>query len=99
MFKVGQKVVCTCDSWSTLKKIWFFTITIKTNYKKPKKDKIYTIEDFGLNEKHNRYYVELKEFPGNIYESSEFRPIDELFAEGILENINEQIKEDYLAKT
>lgn len=80
MFKVGQKVVC---------------VNNKGTSQLIEKNK-YTIKSFVC----DCYGVLLEEVsPSEGFDGfliSRFRPLDETFAESVLENIKEQIKEEQL---
>lgn len=64
----------------------------------PQPDKIYKVESTGIWTIKNEPVILLQEFPDNWYSASAFRKVDEAFAEAVLENVKEQIKEDQLVK-
>lgn len=89
MLKIGDRIVCINDNFSSI------------NYNKPIKGKIYTIRNFyhskggfGISVYLNEIYNE------NIFFGAEpsfsvdrFRKIDELFAENVIKNIKQEIEE------
>lgn len=84
MFKVGQKVVCINNNF-TRKDMYPLTI-----------GEIYTISVItGFYQ--GFFYIKLEGIPPiENYATEHFRPLDETFAESVLENIKEQIKEEEL---
>lgn len=84
MFKVGQKVVCVDDDI-------IYEVEQAKYSPDPIKGEIYTV--CYVDDR----YIALEELDKySLFESIGFRPLNESFAESVLENIKEQIKEEQL---
>lgn len=83
MFKVGQKVVCVSNNYPN------------KDVHKLKIGEIYTIQAME-NDPDGALHLIFFEVEYWAYYVKHFRPLDETFAESVLENIKEQIKEGEL---
>ncbi len=83
MFKIGQKVVALCDSETG------------NRSQSLKKGQIYTVKSYLYYTYLRMYVVMLNETNDALWHPVlDVSPLDEIFAESVLENIKEQIKEE-----
>lgn len=97
--KVGQKVICVSDNWEETFTVLFVKIT--NPFGKPRgpiKGKIYKVDKTGVGTDDGVHYVKLKEFPKDYYTAHSFKPVDESFADSVLETVTTLIKEEYLTE-
>jgi len=86
MFKIGQKVVCLDSGEPTEECL---------NSPKPIVGKIYTVNWIGIGDEAG--FIGLEEMlQDDCFWYTNFRPLDESFAEEVLENIKQQIEEEEL---